>query len=151
MAFLDADSAGVIPAKGRAWRITLGQLEDVFRQENGQRDLIDIDLGRLMKDGSCTLLQRSYGRLVCLGELDGLPVFTLATPSEMLAGSGVEKFDPKPAHISYLSVIAKGLNETLAMTATQSAEYLASLPGNDSVYVADQLANELAAFGATES
>lgn len=149
VAFLDADRTGVVPTKGRAWRITLGQLEDVFRQENGQSDLIEIDLDQLVRDGSSTLLQCWYGRLVCLGELEGLPVLTLATPSEMLAGTGVKKFTPRPAHISYLRVIAQGLNESLAMTTKHSAEYLSSLPGNDKLYGPDQLAEELAAFKAS--
>ncbi len=135
VAFLDADTRPKVPAKGRAWRITLGQFEDLFRQENGQTDVIPIDLGDLLVDGQLHLLDRWYGRVELLGEIDRVPVVTIASPVPML--------EPQPAHVSYLSVIAEGLAEAWGMDHRQAASYLAALPGNDGNYSAATIAADL--------
>ncbi len=136
VAFLDADTKPSSPAKGRAWRITLGQLEDLFRQENGQPAVAPIALDQLQATGSLHLLDRWYGRVELLGEINRTPVITIASPDPSLA--------PQPAHVSYLSVIAEGLADSWSMDHQQAAKYLAALPGNAGNYSASAIATDLA-------
>ena len=135
VAFLDADTRPRVPAKGRAWRVTLGQFEDLFRQENGQTDVIAVELDELLVAGQLHLLDRWYGRVELLGEIDRVPVVTIASPVPLL--------EPKPAHVSYLSVIAEGLADAWGMDHQQAAKYLAGLPGNAGSYPATAIAADL--------
>ncbi len=122
VAFLDADTKPDTPTLGRAWRITLGQFEDVFRQENGLDAVRKIDLERLVDHSRLDLAKRWYGRVEVVGQIDSLPVITLATPDPLA--------ERRPAHISYLSIIADGLAESWSMDHGEAAQYLSALPGN---------------------
>lgn len=107
--------------QSRAWRITLGQLEDVFAQEN-RRETTAIDLDRLVDDGRIQVFDSWYGTLLCAGAIAGEPVltFTGPTPDTTLA----------PAHGSYLRVVGDGLRELRDWSTEQVATYLADCPGN---------------------
>lgn len=137
VAFLDADdSEPEFPVLGRAWRITLGQFEDVFRQENRQDELVSIDLGSLMADGRLDLLDTGYGRIELLDKIDDAPVVTLSRsrpPAELNA-----------AHLSYLKAIVDGLIETWSIDPDDAVRYLAAMPGNAGVLDPAQLAIDIA-------
>lgn len=135
VAFLDADKQPDSTVHGRAWRITLGQLEDLFRQENGLSDLVEIDLDALCQVGRLEVVERWYGRLEVVGEIGDLSVVTLATPKPMTRY--------RSADISYLSVIAQGLIDCWQMELPEIATYLAGLPGNNLTWTADQLLDRL--------
>lgn len=120
VAFLDPVERPAQPTKGRAWLVTLEQLEDVYRQENGQETVAAIDLDRLIADGSVSYFDGWYGHLMALGELDGLPVVTFTAH---------ERPDPfRHAHSSYLDVIARGLIESWGLSRQAAEQYLATLP-----------------------
>ncbi len=134
VAFLDADATPDFPILGRAWRITLGQFEDVFRQENGLDDVIDIDLAGLHETGSLELRPDRYGRVELLSAIDDVPVLTLASAN------------PPPlnaAHDSYLKVMGEGLVETWQLDPYDAARYLAALPGNEGSVEFEHLAEVL--------
>ncbi len=137
VAFLDADDVTPeFPVLGRAWRITLGQFEDVFRQENGLDDVVPLDLEKLAAEGSLTLTDTAYGRVELLESIDGAPVMTITCPAA--------PSEPTPADISYLKVITDGLIETWSMDPDDAARYLAALDGNSSRWTAESLAAALA-------
>ena len=121
VAFVDPHESPVTPTLGRAWDITLEQLEDVFRQENSQDHTIAIDLAQLADRGVIDAYPSAYGRLLYLGHHeDGLPEVTLtctARPAQL-----------NPAHSSYLGVIREGLAECWGLTVQEATEYLSGIP-----------------------
>ncbi len=112
----------LVATQSRAWRITLGQMEDVFAQENRQAEVAPIDLAALLETGTVTPYPTWYGSLLHVGSIDGEPVltFTGPTPNDTLG----------PADRSYLRVIADGLAELRSWDRKTSAEYLAACPGH---------------------
>lgn len=123
------------PTLGRAWRITLGQFEDLFRQENRLEELMEIDLEEVANTGSLDMLADRYGRIELLEMRDGDPIltFTRPQPPEEL----------NKAHISYLRAIADGLIETWMIEPEDTARYLAALPGNAGAWETDKLIVEI--------
>ncbi len=111
-----------VATQSRAWRITLGQLEDVFAQENRQIETAPLDLPALLEKGSQTTYPTWYGTMLAVGSIDDEPVltFTGPTPTEVFGA----------AHVSYLRVIADGLAELRGWDTAQAASYLAACPGH---------------------
>lgn len=124
VAFLDPNGEADpdLPVLGRAWRITLGQFEDVFRQENRLDEVTPINLDALAEEGWLELHAGGYGRLELLSHIDGDPVMTFTRPTspETL----------NPADISYLRVMTDGLIETWSIDPEDCARYLNSIDGN---------------------
>lgn len=137
VAFLDPDSSvePEFPALGRAWRITLGQFEDLFKQENRLDEVMSIDLGRLTDSGVLELLPGGYGRLELLSQMEGDPVLTFTRPTRPT--------ELNAADISYLKVMTDGLIETWSIEPEDAARYLASLEGNAGAFEIDQLIADL--------
>lgn len=106
-------------ALGRLWLLSWRQLEDVLAQENGAGhqplSLADAAAGRVVRPGR-------YGRLVHLGERDGLAVvtFTAPRPAELAAGA------PSAA---YLRAVARGLMAVHAVGSDELAGWLLAAPG----------------------
>lgn len=74
VAYVDVGTPGRTHA--RAWRISTDQFADVVAQENGvPRGSVDVDAGTLAGGGTL-LPSRSYGRLVALPAIRGLPAVT---------------------------------------------------------------------------
>ncbi|MEZ5377366.1 MAG: hypothetical protein R2733_12745 [Acidimicrobiales bacterium] len=122
VAKLSLTSDPLVATQSRAWRITLGQMEDVFAQENRQPEPAAIDLEQLLAAGIVTPYPTWYGSLLHVGSIDGEPVltFTGPTPDDVIA----------PAHASYLRVIADGLAELRGWDRATAADYLAACPGH---------------------
>ena len=120
VAFLDPDQRPATATRGRAWRITLPQLADVYRQENGITEVVDIDLDRLLEIGHLDLVERWYGRLIHLGHLDGESLVTFT--------AAVRPDDTNRPHPRYLEVMASGLAESWDMDRRAADTYLASVP-----------------------
>lgn len=121
-AAVDADHNPVTPTLARAYRITSSQFEDVFRQENREPELIEINVDHLANRKNLDLSQRKYGRLSVVGEIDGEMAATITTPTR--------PNDLRPADPSYLVTMARGLMSSHGLTAKAAADYLASRPGN---------------------
>lgn len=116
---------------GRAWLITVEQLEDVWAQENGDQAGPSIDIDDLITAGFVHR-DRNYGRVELLGHLDGHPIATI-TCNTLPELNG--------ADISYLQIVGRGLMETWNLDPDETAKYLANCPGNRGVIsTADLLA-----------
>lgn len=116
VAYLDVDQPAEEATLGRLWKVTLEQLEDVYRQENREAGVLRIDLEALRASISLRPSSGPYGRLVLLDHLHGLPVITFTSPSR--------RTDSNPPHDSYRRIIARGLQETWSLDAGDAAEYL---------------------------
>ncbi len=137
VAFCDSDHNPITPTHGRAYRLTAGQVEDVFRQENGQSELIPLDFDLL--SATAPRLDRPelrLGSVQRLGEIGGEPVVTITSPSRPPALNA--------AHVSYLTVIGHGLMTSWDFSAQEAAFYLASRPGNAGIVDPVELTTTLA-------
>ncbi len=121
-AAIDSDHNPITPTLGRAYRITSGQFEDVFRQENLEPEILSVDLETLAARGHLDLSSRKYGRVDVVGAIDNELVLTITTPGR--------PSNLQPAHQSYLEVMAAGLISCHGLSAVEAARYLASRPGN---------------------
>ncbi len=135
VAKLGLDHDPTRPTAARAWRITLGQLEDVIAQENRLPAPPVVDLDRCCELGRIEVCAGRYGTLLSVGRIDDEPVltFTGSTAPEEL----------RCAHTSYLEVIADGLAE-MGWSTPDAARYLASCPGNHGELDPEHLARHLA-------
>jgi len=104
---------------GRAWLITIGQLRDVWRQENsGVALVVDDVVSAVTAVHQLDAARGSYRRLAPLGHLDGRPVMTITGTQEVVARVNA----PDPA---YRQVVAAGLAETWVMSPGDINRYLA--------------------------
>ncbi len=139
--FVDSSATSERDAFGRAWMITVEQLEDVWAQENGQyvkggageRPDWTLDLDELRANGNVRR-KGNYGRVEVLGHLEGHLVATITCDSPPALNS---------ADLSYLRVVGAGLVETWGMDRFDAAQYLASCPGNQGVIDVEELAEAL--------
>lgn len=100
VAFLDTEEGGDHHTALRLYDITAEQLEDVFQQENGLDNPPSIDLEAVEANGWADLANRWYGRLLCLGRHDDLPIFTITS---------ADPLPLNPPHPNYLNTIILGL------------------------------------------
>ncbi len=108
---------------GRSWLVTVGQLGDIWRQENaGVGAAPESVIDAVKRRAGLDLDRGAYRRLAPLGELDGTPVFTITGTEEVLGRLN----HPDPA---YQSVVAAGLVETWGLPPSEVADYLAGCPG----------------------
>lgn len=132
VAFLDADSSES-PTKACLYRIALDQFEDVVAQENwldpgAIRLEIPLSPRVVLED------ELSYGLVLVLGELEGIPLVTL-TKSRRAA--------PAPPSPPYVRHVAKGLAEAFSMTTDGIVGYLLEKPGIREGLSRDELARAL--------
>jgi hypothetical protein len=120
VAYLDADEVPTVPTLGRLWLITIRQLEDVYRQENREPDVLPVDLAELIHHGELRPGEGAYGRLVHLGSIAATPVVTFT--------SADRRSDQATPHESYREVIVRGLGESWGLDRQQALAYLAGLP-----------------------
>lgn len=108
VAFMNAQQ-GSGTTLSRMYLITKDQFVDVFAQENGQspkafQEEIPFDLTPgTSKDIGSEHSYEWYGKVVCLGEKEGFPIYTFTTKNESFAQA---KSLPG---INYLAVIIRGL------------------------------------------
>jgi hypothetical protein len=141
--FLDSSPEAAVaasPTFGRAWLLTVEQLEDVWAQENGSvslesDDVEPVDVDELVASGFVDANHDGwYRRLLFLGQLDGHPMATITSH---------ELPELNPSGTAYLQVVGEGLVETWDLGPADAAAYLASRPGNAGFVDADQLVNQL--------
>lgn len=117
MAFYDPAAAGQLAA--RAYTLSFGQLLDVVAQE------IRHPVGSALVPGErvghgWALPSGVYETLLHVGDLDGLPMFTLTS---------LRALEPRTPSAPYLRTVLAGLAETFGCTAEQRAAYLLHAPG----------------------
>jgi hypothetical protein len=134
-AFYDPDAAGTV--WGRAHLVTTGQFSDIVAQEMYRPPGNDLDLGPVLADGRARLGPGRYETLVRRGDLDGVPLLTFTAPWR---AADVEWTGPSAA---YLRMLAAGLLEAGAWDAGEIARYLASRPGAEGRWTAEQVARLL--------
>ena len=133
-AVVDHDHNPITPTLARAYRIARTQFEDVLAQENRLATPVQLDLGALLA-GPIDVANRKYGRVDLVGEIEGEPAVTLASPQQP---SGLA-----PADLSYLRVMAIGLAEAWGFDPRAAADYLSSRPGNAGRFDPSRLADDL--------
>ncbi|TDC61801.1 histone deacetylase [Streptomyces hainanensis] len=122
-AFYDPDRADE-ETPARAHLLTAGQFSDIAAQEMGREPGTDLDLAPVRRAGARLRLGPGrYETLLCVAELDGLPVLTFTAPW----GSGDVAWRAPSA--GYLRQLGAGLIEGRGWTAARAARYLASRPG----------------------
>jgi len=119
VAFFDPTADGV--TAGKAYLITLEQLNDVAAQENGLSPGRDFGLESVLSGGRLAVPQARYETVLHVGAIQGHPMLTLTS----LAGD-LTPTAPSPA---YLWTIAAGLRESHGWEAPRIADYLARLRG----------------------
>jgi hypothetical protein len=122
VAYCDHGCPAEGPVLGRRWLLRRSQLEDLVRQENRHRGPVRLDLARCRGDGHLDAVAGRYGRVVWLGEVDGVPAVT--------ATCAVPTTPEGPASLPYLRTIARGLGESWGLDAVEVARYLATRRGN---------------------
>lgn len=136
VAYCDQATPAAGPVLGRRWLLRRSQLEDLVRQENRHASPVAIDLDRCRRAGHLDAVGGRYGRVVWLGELDGVPLVT-ATCATATTPEG-------PAGLAYLRTVARGLAESWGLDLPEVARYLAARRGNVGAIDARRLADELA-------
>ena len=123
-AFYDADAPTQLA--GRAYLLSLDQLADVAAQEMWREPggAYALELATALPNVSQihSLGAGRYETVVRLGELDGLPMFTVTHGT-------VADLDPVAPTASYLHWIATGLREAHAWDDGRIGQYLLSAPG----------------------
>lgn len=106
----------------RAYLISIGQFEDLHRQENRVDTPVPLDLDALLETGSVeSHPDCSYSHaLRCGTHADGRPIVVVA---------GTNRPELAVPDRSYLRVMAFGLGAGFGLTTAQIASYLASWPG----------------------
>jgi hypothetical protein len=115
-AFLDTEVAGRTVA--RAWLVTVEQLADVIAQENHLAPgtiALDDDV---LTGGGVVLPDASYGRLILLPPVEGVPAVTFT-----YVVRPVGRLPCSP----YLDVLRRGLGE-LGLSTEEATTYLATQP-----------------------
>ncbi len=135
VAKLSLEASPAVTTHARAWRITIGQFDDVFAQENRQDGPAGIDVEQCLRDGRLDIWPTRYGTILHVGTIDDEPVLTFTGTTA--AG------DLRPAHLSYLRVMAAGLGELRSWDLRTAAHYLAACPGNQGRLDAGELSRQL--------
>ncbi|GAA2192254.1 MULTISPECIES: histone deacetylase [Streptomyces] len=122
-AFYDPEVDGRVLA--RAHLVTTDQFADIAAQEMYRTpgpDL-DLDLTDVLSQGRAVLGEGRYERLVCAGQVDGLPVLTFTAPW------GIHDVRWVPPSAAYIRFLAAGLLSAGAWDEDAIASYVASCPG----------------------
>jgi hypothetical protein len=112
-------------AAARGYLITTEQFTDLRTQEMYRMpgDAEDLDLDRVLRDGSVQLGEGRYETLVHVGDMDGMPILTFTSPWNP---TEVALKRPSPR---YLSMISTGLRESHEWPTAEITSYLSRLPG----------------------
>ncbi|AIF43056.1 hypothetical protein [Virgibacillus sp. SK37] len=133
VAFIGQEGTEGQPTFGRKYLITAEQFCEVVAQENNMHT-VEIDLEKVIKEGSLSITNGWYGRIVYLGDEDGYPMFTFTVNLEELQDLVTYN---RPS-VAYLSMIIKGL-KGLGMTEEEMLKYLLDKNGIKEYFTAETL------------
>ena len=136
VAFIETGKDSMAKTLGRMYLISADQFREVVLQENGYRRMnvdLGIDLERTQQEGRSEIRGEFYRTLLFLGEEGGHPIFTFT------AAGGLEKASLNPPSPLYLSIIAKGLQETFGLSDPGIVEYLQDRPGIKGLMSVDEV------------
>ncbi|WP_132993739.1 histone deacetylase [Gordonia zhaorongruii] len=130
MAFYDHATPGSTPA--RAYLITAGQFADVAAQESDRETVVDGRIERALRDHEALAVGDTqvigdglYARLVRVGTIDGRPSLTFTS------AAGLDAVPHTAPTDAYLTMIARGLRETVGWDDRQIGEYFDSVRRRD--------------------
>lgn len=119
----------------RLYKVTLGQFEDIAKQENRSEQLARVDLGSLIRVGQAEIYDSRYGLIVYLGRhADGARILTITTAQAPAINA--------PA-AGYLATLAEGLGEFSTLTHDEIVDYLLGCPGVRPEWAAEQVSTLL--------
>lgn len=105
IAFIRTTFTPTASTYGRIYLITKGQLIDIARQETNTSTSLEIEFGKVIKNGSYIFKQPSwYGNLLYLGEHNGFPIFTITNEQDSQSSTKHSN--------AYLKTIIDGLRES---------------------------------------
>ena len=108
VAFLENDPRPGFFSYGRIYKITNEQFDDVVLQENGlMPGTTDQKIPRPDPGFSSVVFESIYGRIICLENFEGSPVYTFTRPTDIPPG---KRYRPSN---EYLGTIIAGLVETV--------------------------------------
>lgn len=134
VAFLDPDVGDVVagPTLLRMYKITVGQFEDVHRQENRAEEPQTLPMDRLLERGRVLQYDRLYGLALLLGfHDDGDPIVTIT--------SRVRQAEINEPDARYLLTMGTGLHEGFSMPRNDVIDYLIRKEGLRDVRTAEEL------------
>lgn len=138
VAFLDADVADpeAGPTLCRTWCISVGQFEDVHRQENRAEMAQPLNMERLVDRGRVLQYDGLYGLALLVGfHEDGLPVVTITSSRRVP--------EPNVPDLRYLMTIGTGLHQSMGMDREEIIDYLITKDGVRGVYTREGLLDAL--------
>jgi hypothetical protein len=106
--------------------ITEEQFIQVVRQENGlhpEDESFQLDLNETKGKGELVINTGWYGRVMCLGESEGFPIFTFTSPipyNERSLNSPRE---------NYLGTIGRGIRQSYGFSSDRVIDYFLKKPG----------------------
>ncbi len=129
MAFFEPDAPGSVA--GRAYLITVEQLNDVIAQEIRQPAGTDLGLHSVMNGGQRTLAHGRYDTVVHVGIREERPLLTITSSSRVMT--------PTVPTAAYVWSIASGLREAHGWDPARIASYLSVLDGMAGHWTADEV------------
>ncbi|MBG0854345.1 histone deacetylase [Streptomyces spinoverrucosus] len=120
-AFYDPEGSGRVLA--RAHLVTTEQFSDIAAQEMYREPGTNLKLGEALEHGRAVLGEGRYETLVCVGQIDGLPVLTFTAPW------GMNDVPWIPPSLPYVEFLASGLLSAGTWDVDAIAEYVAACPG----------------------
>ncbi|MEC5424799.1 hypothetical protein QGM71_15035 [Virgibacillus sp. C22-A2] len=131
VAFIGHDPIESERTLGRKYLITDEQFSEIVAQENKQPGL-EIDLQRVIREGSLTITEGWYGTIIYLGEEVGFPMFTFTANTPM-----DEAIFSKPSE-AYITTIGRGLTE-LGLNEEEVKDYFLHKRGIEGNFTSDTL------------
>jgi hypothetical protein len=130
--FLKTNAEKDASTLGRMYLITKEQFVDIIRQENDIEENLQIDLDKVIFDGSLVFKKDAwYGNIIYLGAEKEIPIFTFTNEFDILQANRPDK--------KYLRTIVKGIQETYNLGKTEILEYFISKAGIKGNYTRDEL------------
>lgn len=132
-AFIEPDEDSL--TLGKIYRITRGQFNELVKQEIRFKGDLKPDLAIAIKDGHLiTQPETWYGKILYLGEEDGLPVFSFTNVNYL-------ETEINEPNVHYLRMIILGLKETYRLSKNEILEYLFSKKGIEGKIELEDLKN----------
>lgn len=140
-------------ALGRAYKLPIGQFDEVVHFENGgylAKTARPVPLDEVLATGRSVTGEGVYETMVHIGDYEGMPVLTFTAPfsvKDALGKNGsltrnkvrLPVMTNKPS-AAYCRMIGNGLQETFGVSEVAAADYLRGMPGGEKWSRADLVA-----------
>lgn len=132
-AFIRSEVNKDVKTLGRMYHITRQQFIDLVQQEIKFEGNFNIDLEKVIEEGSLNMRNDSwYGQIIYLGDDQGHPIFTF-TNEEYLEN------DINAPNEHYLKIIIEGLKQTYKLAPSEIQKYLENKTGIKDTFIEKEL------------